>query len=45
MNDYLTAIARAADDPRTPSPVQLRQAQQSMWARHKVAAWHVERIV
>ena len=38
MTDYLTAIARAADNPRL-DPVQLRQAQQAMWARHKVAAW------
>jgi len=38
MNDYLTAIARAADNPRL-DPVQLRQAQQATWARHKVAAW------
>ena len=38
MTDYLTAIARAADNPRL-DPVQLRQAQQAMWARHRVTAW------
>lgn len=44
MTDYLTAIARAADNPRTPSPVQLRQAQAAMWARHRFEAWRIAPI-
>ena len=43
MTDYLTAIARAADSPRL-DPVQLRQAQQAMWARHRVEAWRIAPI-
>lgn len=43
MIDYLTAIARAADNPRL-DPVQLRQAQAAMWARHRFEAWRIAPI-
>ena len=36
---YTAAIARAADNVRAPSPAQLRQMQQAMWARHRLYDW------
>jgi len=39
IDTYAFEIARAADSPRAPSPVTLRDMQQAMWARHRVTAW------
>ena len=39
MTDYQADIARAADSRYGLTPSQLRQAQQAMWARHRVTAW------
>ena len=43
MTDYQADIARAADTPRL-DPVQLRQMQSEMWARHRFEAWRIAPI-
>lgn len=44
MTDYIADIARAADSTRAPSPVQLREAQAAMWARHRYEAWRTSPV-
>lgn len=41
---YVSDIARSADSRHAPNPVQLRQAQAAMWARHRFEAWRIAPI-